>query len=107
MTSPPKYRLRWSAQAERNVDDVAGKIARRDPAAANAWIERVIEHVENTSAIPLAGRIVPELNRLELRETFLGRYRIVYRVDGSYVILVTVFAGEREGWPDDADPDAD
>jgi hypothetical protein len=38
-----------------------------------------------------------------VRETFLGRYRVVYRVD----VLVTVFAGERDGWPDDLDPDAD
>ena len=105
--SAPKYTLRWSAQAERNVDDVAGEIARRDPASANAWLERVIEHVENTTTVPLAGRVVPEFNRPELRETFLGRYRVVYRVEGTEVTLVTVFAGPRDGWPSDADPDAD
>jgi len=106
MTSAPRYTLRWSAQAERNVDEVAARIARRDPAAANAWVERVIKHVEDTTTIPLAGRIVPELNRPDLRETFLERYRIVYRVDEHVVILVTVFAGQRDGRPDDADPDA-
>jgi toxin ParE1/3/4 len=107
MTKAPKYTLRWSAQAERNVDEVASQIARHNPRAANVWIERVIRHVEDTTAIPLAGRVVPELNRPELRETFLGRYRIVYRISGATVVLVTVFAGERAGWPDEADPDAD
>jgi plasmid stabilization system protein ParE len=107
MTSAPKYTLRWSAQAERNVEEVASRVARRDPDVANEWIERVIDHVESTTTIPLAGRIVPELNRLELRETFLGRYRIVYRIDGATVTLVTVFAGARHGWPDELDPDAD
>jgi plasmid stabilization system protein ParE len=103
----PKYILRWSAQAERDVDDIADRIARRDPMAANDWIERVIVHVENTATTPLAGRIVPELKRPDLHETFLGRYRVVYRVDGRHVTLVTVFAGERRGWPDESDPDAD
>jgi toxin ParE1/3/4 len=107
MKRAPKYTLRWSAQAERDVDEVAEEIARRDPRAANAWVERVIAHLENTTTIPLAGRVVPEFKRSDLRETFLGRYRIVYRVDGSDVTLVTVFAGERDGWPGEADPDAD
>jgi toxin ParE1/3/4 len=106
MTSSPKYNLRWSAQAERDVDAVADRIARRNPRAANEWIERIICHVEDASAIPLAGRVVPELNRPALRETFLGRYRVVYRIDVSTVAVVTVFAGERDGWPQEADPDA-
>jgi plasmid stabilization system protein ParE len=61
MTKAPKYTLRWSAQAERNVEEVADRIARDDPRAASTWIERVIRHVENAATIPLAGRVVPEL----------------------------------------------
>jgi toxin ParE1/3/4 len=106
MTSPPKYKLRWSVQAERDVEAVADRIARQNPKAANEWIERIIRHVEDASAIPLAGRVVPELNRPELRETFLGRYRVVYRIDLRTVTVVTVFAGERDGWPREEDPDA-
>jgi plasmid stabilization system protein ParE len=89
------------------VEEVADRIARDDPRAASTWIERVIRHVENAATIPLAGRVVPELNRSDLRETFLGRYRVVYRVEENTVTLVTVFAGERHGWPEDSDPDAD
>ena len=107
MTSTPKYTLRWSSQAERNVDEVADRISRRDPKVASEWVERVIKEVERTTTIPMAGRIVPELNRPELRETFLGRYRIVYRIDEATVTLVTVFAGARHGWPDELDPEAD
>jgi toxin ParE1/3/4 len=79
MTGAPKYTLRWSPQAERNVDEIAARIARRDPVAANGWIERIIEHVQNTTRIPLAGRVAPELGRHDVREMFLGRYRVVYR----------------------------
>ena len=60
MTASPRYSLRWSAQAERDVDDIADRIARHDAVAARAWIDRVIRHVENVAAIPLAGRVVPD-----------------------------------------------
>jgi toxin ParE1/3/4 len=106
VTAPPKYKLRWAAQAERNVEEVAARIARDDPRAAHRWVERVIRHVEAAAVIPLAGRVVPEFGRQDLRETFLGRYRVVYRVDQRVVTVVTVFAGVREGWPHDADPEA-
>jgi plasmid stabilization system protein ParE len=106
MSGAATYKLRWSLQAERDVDDVAGRIARHNPLAANAWVERVISHVENVATIPLAGRVVPEHKRPDLRETFLGRHRVVYRVSEGTVTVVTVFAGERDGWPVEADPDA-
>lgn len=89
------------------MEEIADRVALHDPRAAKDWVERVIDHVEKTSTIPLAGRVVPELQRPELRETFLGRYRIVYRIDGTTVTLVTVFAGARQGWPDELDPNAD
>ena len=107
MTGARRYALLWSLQAERNVGEIAEDISRSDPTGASKWVERVIEHVENTTTIPLGGRIVPELNRADLRETFLGRYRIVYRIDGRTVTIVTVFAGVRDGWPSELDPSAD
>jgi plasmid stabilization system protein ParE len=44
---------------------------------------------------PLSGRIVPELGRDDVREIILGEYRIVYRVKGETVLLVTVFRSSR------------
>lgn len=31
--------------------------------------------------------------------------RVVYRVDGGVVVVVTIFAGQRNGWPNESDPD--
>jgi hypothetical protein len=42
------------------------------------------------------GRTVPELPGIDLREIIEGRYRIVYRVQGKRVEIVTVFEGHRQ-----------
>jgi plasmid stabilization system protein ParE len=44
---------------------------------------------------PLGGRIVPELDRHDLREVFLKTYRIVYRVAGEDIRVLTVLEGHR------------
>ena len=45
--------------------------------------------------MPLAGRVVPELQREDVREVLLGTYRIVYRVREDAIDVLTVFEGHR------------
>lgn len=43
----------------------------------------------------MSGRVVPELERDDIRELIVGEYRIVYRVLPGIVILLTVFRSSR------------
>jgi plasmid stabilization system protein ParE len=45
--------------------------------------------------MPLAGRMVPEFQRKDLREVLLRSYRIVYLVGADAIEVVTVFEGHR------------
>jgi plasmid stabilization system protein ParE len=45
--------------------------------------------------LPLRGRRVPEFADRELRELILRNYRMVYRVRGSAVEVLTVFEAHR------------
>jgi len=47
------------------------------------------------AARPLAGRVVPELQRNDVREVFLRTHRIVYRVRKGTIDVLTVFEGHR------------
>lgn len=80
-------------------------IARDNPAAAGRWVGSLITAVENAAAMPLAGRIVPEIGREDLREIIRGNYRIVYRVEGVVLQVLTVFEGHRLLRPADLEPD--
>lgn len=41
------------------------------------------------------GRVVPELANPEIRELLFRKYRIVYRLKGKRLEILTVFAGHR------------
>lgn len=88
-------RLRWSQKAQDDLVEIALYIAQDNPKAARAWVKRLRERARQAAASPLAGRYVPERRREHIREVFLRSYRIIYRVQGSEVLILTVLEGHR------------
>jgi plasmid stabilization system protein ParE len=72
------------------VSDAAEYIARDNPAAAEKWVLGIFEAAEKLSGFPNRGRRVPDAGRLDIREIFLGNYRIVYRADANRIVILTV-----------------
>ena len=96
--------IRWSARAVRDLDRIATYIARDNPRAAREWVARLRNTTENAARIPLAARIVPEIQRGDVREVFLRSYRIVYGVREDHIFVFTVFGGGKR-LPEAAFPD--
>ena len=57
--------------------------------------------VRPLARFPKSGRRVPESSRSDLREVFHGSYRVIYRTDPEYVIILTVRHARQELQPDD------
>jgi toxin ParE1/3/4 len=55
----------------------------------------VLVAVERLADFPNSGRVVPELKDPAIREIIFGNYRIVYRVKGDLVEVLTVYHGAR------------
>ncbi len=72
-------KLRWMPQALRDLHAIRTYISRDNPVAARRWINKLQARAETASTLPLAGRVVPEVERVDVREVFVGSYRIVYR----------------------------
>jgi toxin ParE1/3/4 len=70
-------------------------IARDDREAAEDWIAKLVERAELAATMPFGGRVVPELARKDIREVFVRSYRIIYRVAGEDIRVLTVFEGHR------------
>jgi plasmid stabilization system protein ParE len=87
--------LIWSAPALDDLDEIAARIAQDRPAAAAAFVDRVLASVERLRRFPASGRRMPELPRSHYREVVVAPCRIVYRRDGARVLIVHVFRGER------------
>jgi toxin ParE1/3/4 len=104
--APRAYRLRWSRRAEADLEAIGDYIAADDPVAAERWIGKLLERARKASLLPFAGRVVPELQIKELREVILRTYRIVYRIPGDEVQVITGFEGHRL-FPADVDIEGD
>lgn len=85
----------WTPQAIGDVEGIKAYIARDSARYAALIAERIVEAVDRLAAFPLSGRVVPELQREEIREVIYGNYRIVYRLTQSAIQILTVFHASR------------
>ena len=75
--------------------EAADYIERDNPDAAIRWTERIFEAASKLEAHPERGRMVPEVQRPEIRELLVGNYRVIYRVGKGQVSILTVRHGRR------------
>jgi plasmid stabilization system protein ParE len=99
----------WTDRALDNLRAIGDFIARDNPAAAEKWVGTLMTAAESAAETPLAGRVVPEFKREDVRELLRRTYRIVYRVREQSLEVLTVFEGHRrfpQGvLPDTSSPD--
>jgi plasmid stabilization system protein ParE len=88
-------KLVWSPLADEQVDEILAYIAADDRAAALNWLEELLERVASLVRFPDSGRIVPELQRDDLRELLVGAYRVIYRHAADVVEIATIQHGAR------------
>jgi plasmid stabilization system protein ParE len=96
----------WSPRAELDVVHIGGYIAEDDPVAAIAWVEKIKARVDGVARMPRSGRVVPELaeiGRSDVREVFVGSYRILYTEIAGGIAVLTVFEGSRQMPPLDSE----
>ena len=85
----------WSPLAIERVTEIAHYIAQDNPTASRKWVETVFSKVEQLKSSPASGRMVPEVNRKEIRELIFGNYRIIYRTDPKILSVLTLRHGRQ------------
>lgn len=80
----------WSPLAVEQVRDIATYIALDKPSVAVQWAEKIFNSVEQLSEFPNSGRIVPEINRNEIREIVNGNYRVIYKLKEKDILVLVV-----------------
>jgi len=88
-------KLRWSERSVNDLIAIQRYIAKDNPQTAKKWVAKLRQRAKSAADTALAGRIVPEFNQNDIREVFLGNYRIVYRVRGDSILVLTVFEGHQ------------
>ena len=60
--------LRWTEQAVNQLGTVAEHISLASPIYAEQVVERLVARLRQAQDFPASGRLVPEMNRVDLRE---------------------------------------
>jgi plasmid stabilization system protein ParE len=88
--------VRWSQEAGENLADIEEFITRDSVVRAVQFVDALIDQTEAILADnPRAGRTVPEIGNPDIRELIYREYRIVYRLNGDLIDILTVFEGHR------------
>lgn len=88
-------KIKWTPQALNDVEAIADFISRDSDYYARMFTEKVFEIIERLELFPKSGRIVPELNRKEIKEIIFGNYRIIYRIKKAFVEILAVYHSAR------------
>ncbi len=88
-------KIKWSLLALNRVEEIARYIAADKPGAARKWVARIFDQVKIIEDFPKSGRMVPELERDDVRELLFGQYRIIYRLKNNQIEVLTVRHGKQ------------
>jgi plasmid stabilization system protein ParE len=91
--------LVWSLEAIEDIEAIAAYIERDSPWYAKAVASKIVETAETIPVYPELGRVVPEIGNPAIRERFVHRYRIIYRLDPTHVLVAAVIHGRQDFEP--------
>jgi toxin ParE1/3/4 len=93
----------WSPLAEQRALEAVEYIAQDRPRTAAVWLETLLERVSQLDRFEEQGRAVSEIGIPAYREILHAPYRIIYRVDASRVVILTLRHLRRAGDPAEVD----
>jgi addiction module RelE/StbE family toxin len=88
-------RLIWTNQALEDFEALLDYISHDAPIAARRFGQKLIDKVELLQANPLLGSFLQEDDTKTYREILQGSYRLIYRVEGDIVYLITIHHAAR------------
>lgn len=89
-------KILWTEPAIEDLRNLHAYIARDSEIYASNFVQRIITAVDKLTNFPRLGRMVPEAEQEAVRELIYQNYRIIYRIKGELVEILTVLHGRRD-----------
>ncbi len=83
-------RIIWSPLAVERLAEITSHIAAHRSGAAEDLAEAIFAAVDRLDDFPEIGRQIPEFGRPDLRELLCLKYRIIYRITGERLEILTI-----------------
>jgi toxin ParE1/3/4 len=89
--------VKFSDKATADIDKIAEYIALQSPRYAQKFVQSIFKEVEILRIFPHIGRVLPEIDEIEVREIFYQKCRIVYHIiDDQTIHIITVQRASRD-----------
>ena len=90
-------RINWTLQATVDLKDIAEYISKDSKKYAKLQIIRIKSRTKILNSQVYSGKIVPEIDKQNIRELIEGNYRIIYKiVEPSRVDILTIHHSSRD-----------
>lgn len=87
-------KIKWTNEALEQLIEIEEFISKDSPERAAIFVDQLIEHAEDSLPDnPRMGRTVPEIANSDIRELIFKKYRIIYRLVGNNIEILSVFEG--------------
>lgn len=81
--------LIWSPRSLKDLELIHEYLKEDSIELAREFVNRLIQEAVKITEFPYAGRGVPELQTETVRERIYSSYRIIYRIKGEQIELIT------------------
>jgi len=88
--------IKWTESATNDLEKVAEFIARDSRFYATTVVKKARKAAQSLSVSAERGRIVPESNTSNIREVFLWKYRLIYKITSHHVFILAFIHGARD-----------
>ena len=86
----------WTNEAYEDIEATAEYISKDSPYYASAFVDAVLETGKALKDSPKRGRRVPEINDDNVREVFIKKYRLIYKIKEDQIVILAVIHGARD-----------
>lgn len=86
----------WTPAALDDLEAAVAFLARHSPSYAATLAQSVLQKASTLDDLSARGRIVPELSDESIRELLVHRYRLIYRIESTQIIVLAVLHGARD-----------
>jgi toxin ParE1/3/4 len=90
------YSVDWAESAIASLAEHAEYIAKDSPSYAATLVARAEKAANSLTEFAKRGRVVPEYADDTIREVFVDRYRLIYRIRHTQVLIAAFVHGARD-----------
>lgn len=91
-------KINWTESALNDLEAAADYINRDSPFYAAAFVKEVRDASRSLQYFSERGRIVPEMNKTDIREIFVRSYRMIYSINDDTVNIIGLIHISRDLW---------